>query len=271
VIRGSSLFDEMAMKSARQTVDVIGLVHPYGAGGGMNQGERRWTMTFSVNPWRIVGEEINESELVIRQKGLTEQQLERKMKSIVGDSIVRVRVRFPVRPSKPPSAELIKYLRKDKSDAEMNKCVKALKKPVAVKNRYFGKFKFEREMNWYVTNFKWNGKKIELSLPLDDCKDEEAFFRLAEKLCKQQKKWDRAIRNFAADELLERKNEEWREEDEEIITRSEFLKRIKLQAITLYPDGCFGFTFDDGDIFWGHLIEVEGSMDDGPEDVSVEG
>ena len=259
------------MKSSRQPVDVIGLVHPFGAGGGMNQGERRWTMTFSINPWRIVGEEIQESELVIRQKGLTEQQLQRKMNSIKGDSIVRVRVKFPTRQSKPPFAELVKYLRKDKSDTEFNKRVKTLKKPVVVKDGYFGKFKLDREMNWYVTDLKWNGKKIELCLPLDDCKDEKAFIRLAEKLCKQQKKWDRVIREFAAEELLERKNNEWREENEKKITRSEFLKRIEMLSITLYPDGCFGFTFDDGDIFWGHIIEVEGSMEDGPEDVSIEG
>jgi len=259
------------MKPTRNQVDVIGLVEPFGPGGGMNQGERRWTMTFSINPWRIVGEEIKENELIIRQNGLTEKQLERKMKSIVGDTIVRVRVRLPARLSKSPSAELIKYLRKDTSDAEMNKRVKELKKPVFVKDRYFGKFKFEREMNWYVTNFKWNGKKIELSLPLDNCKDEEALIRLAEKLCKQQKKWDRVIRAFVADELLNRKNNDWLAEDEKKITRSEFLKRIKLLSISLYPDGYFVFAFDDGDIFWGHLIEVEGSMKDGPEDVSLEG
>lgn len=259
------------MKSSRQTVDVIGLVHPFGPGGGMGQNERRWTMTFTIKPWRVVGQDINDDELIIRQKGLTEQQLERKMKSIVGDSIVRLRVRLPLRLSKSPSAELIKYVRKDKSDAEMNQRVKALKKPVAVKNRYFGKLKLEREMNQYVTNLKWVGKKIELCLPLDDCDDEDAFIRLAEKFCKQQKKWDRAIRDFAAKQLLKRKNENWLCDDEKEITRSEFLKRIKLESITLYPDGTFDFSFDDGDIFWGHLIEVDGSIEDGPEDVSLQG
>jgi DnaJ-class molecular chaperone len=110
-------------------IDVIGLVHPFGAGGGVGQNERRWTLSFTVKPWRVIGGDINDTELYIWQKGLTEQQLERKTNSIAGDTIIRVRVRFPKRQTDSPSAEMVKFLRKDNSDAEMNKRVKAHNKP----------------------------------------------------------------------------------------------------------------------------------------------
>jgi hypothetical protein len=126
-------------------------------------------------------------------------------------------------------------------------------------------------MNWWVTRFNWNGRKIELCLPREDCADEDAFFRLAEGLCKQQKKWDRIIRDFAVKKLLPRKNNDWLGDDEQPISPAEFKRRIKLEAITLDPDGSFDFSFNDGDIFWGHIIMVQGTLKKGPTDASIEG
>jgi hypothetical protein len=46
---------------------------------------------------------------------------------------------------------------------------------------------------------------------------------------------------------------------------------MKLESITVHPDGRFEFWFDDGDLFWGHSIAVRGSLAEGPTEASVEG
>ena len=38
---------------------------------------------------------------------------------------------------------------------------------------------------------------------------------------------------------------------------------MTLDAITVYPDGAFDFWHHDGDMFWGHSIQVSGSLSEG--------
>ena len=55
------------------------------------------------------------------------------------------------------------------------------------------------------------------------------------------------------------------------IGSTEFLNRMQLTAMTVYPDGSFEFWHDDGDIFWGHSILVSGSLAKGVTDASIAG
>jgi hypothetical protein len=231
----------------------------------------RWELSFELQSWHEVGGEIDDRKLTIWQRGLSERQIEKLAEALQPESIVRLRVHFPARTDGPPTAELVKFVGQEKSDAKINKRAKQLKKPATHTDRYFGKFKLDRAMNWWVTRYNWGGRKIELCLPLDECKDEEALFRLAEGLCKQQKKWDHEVRDFAAKQLVKRKNKSWLDEGEEPITPDQFKKRIKLEAITLDPDGSFEFSYADGGVFRGHIIMVGGTLKKGPRDASVEG
>lgn len=65
-----------------------------------------------------------------------------------------------------------------------------------------------------------------------------------------------AARYYAADGLLDLKNSEWLEEDEQPIDRDSFMKRIELQETEQRSDGIIELWCNDGDLFFGHSIIV---------------
>jgi hypothetical protein len=46
---------------------------------------------------------------------------------------------------------------------------------------------------------------------------------------------------------------------------------MRLKSVTVYPDGSFDFWHDDGDLFWGHSIQVSGDLLDGPTHADIPG
>lgn len=65
-----------------------------------------------------------------------------------------------------------------------------------------------------------------------------------------------AIKAFAAEKLLDIKNNSWLEEDEKPLTAAAFATQISLDAVTSFVDGSLEIHFFDNDIFWGHSIQV---------------
>jgi hypothetical protein len=53
------------------------------------------------------------------------------------------------------------------------------------------------------------------------------------------------------------------DEDEIELTADQFKGRMTLESITVHPNGSFTFWHNDGDMFWGHSIEVSGSLTKG--------
>ena len=46
---------------------------------------------------------------------------------------------------------------------------------------------------------------------------------------------------------------------------------MRLTSINTYPEGGFEFWHDDGDLFWGHYIQVSGSLDEGLTSADIPG
>ncbi len=62
--------------------------------------------------------------------------------------------------------------------------------------------------------------------------------------------------DYAVQELLELKNQAWLEEDEEPITADTFKTALTLIELSFHDDQSITFTFDDGDLFWGHFVTI---------------
>ena len=83
-------------------------------------------------------------------------------------------------------------------------------------------------------------------------------------------------RDCAARDLLELAND-WasdggcEEREPEEITRGQFMERLEPDAVQISGDGSFDFWFNDGALFWGHIIHVTGSLEGGPEKAEMEG
>lgn len=133
-----------------------------------------------------------------------------------------------------------------------------------------GTFTLDRAVNWWEAPASWNAQAVQVHIDRDGG-DEPALFAIAEALWADQKKWDRRVRDFAARELLDLKNGNWLGEDEKEFTPTRFKARMVLQSVTVSAGGKVGFTFDDGNLFWGHVIQVRGTLTEGPTHADIAG
>ncbi|PAP76436.1 DUF2262 domain-containing protein [Rubrivirga marina] len=60
----------------------------------------------------------------------------------------------------------------------------------------------------------------------------------------------------AVADLLDDKNGNWLGDDDADETAESFRAKMRLQSVVIEPDGGASFSFDDGDLFWGHTIMV---------------
>lgn len=265
----------MAQSSGRKpkAVEVLGIVHPLGAGGGRLGGETRWTLRFSFAAWRRAGGAIEEGRLRLEKPKLDDAQLSAETRRIKPYAVLRVRLRFSATPSVwgDPLAEVVEILGKDASDKELNARARQLRKPVTVDHPFFGTVTLNRAHNGYEVEFPWNARPVQLYLSRNGCADEQELFGTAQSLWKQQKKWDKRLRDYAAENLLELKNDLWLGEDEKEFTPTKFKARMKLEAVAVSPGGKFEFTYDDGNLFWGHVIQVSGTVAEGPTVADIAG
>ncbi len=112
----------------------------------------------------------------------------------------------------------------------------------------------------------WGTQQIRLSLGKDTGSGEGAAAALAvtRTLWRDSEEWDRRLRDYAVQELLDLKNDSWLDEEEPPVSPEQFRRRMTLEAVSVAPDGEFTFTYGDGDLFGGHAIRVSGSLREGP-------
>lgn len=135
----------------------------------------------------------------------------------------------------------------------------------------FGRLDFDARLNWYTGTVTWEGGPVTLHVSMDEAQSLSAVLEVARALWKSSATWDTRIKDFAADRLLALKNESWLDEDEAEVSRSDFIARMQLESITVYPGGEFDFMHADGDLFRGHCIAVAGDLEEGPNDADIPG
>ena len=62
-----------------------------------------------------------------------------------------------------------------------------------------------------------------------------------------------------------------RDPEQDTITEDEFARRIRLTEFTGSPGGRFTAWFEDDDMFWGHVITVDGTLKKGAVDADIQG
>jgi hypothetical protein len=170
-----------------------------------------------------------------------------------------------------PQAQLTEFVGLDSSDPELNQAALDLQKPVVYRDGQFGEFTLDRRVDWYSAKTEWNGTVVSLNLSLDNSGKFDPALEVARSLWKDQKVWAKRIEDYAVRQLLPLKNESWLDENEVELTADQFKERMALESITVYPDGSFDFWHKDGDLFWGHSIQISGSLSEGPTDADIPG
>lgn len=168
-------------------------------------------------------------------------------------------------------------LKPSESCPELEAVLEEYKKPVAIEDKVLGTLTLNRESDMFETNFSWNGAEIPLMLEVNpESKSSWSRARAAaKKLIAEQEAWDKAMREFAAKELTELANDWLADDDEnedaEPITEESFAQRITISELTITSGGSFTAYYNDDDMFWGHVVEVSGSLKKGITDANISG
>jgi hypothetical protein len=259
--------DLLAQLAAKRKVHVLGILSESGVSGGWSQGDKLHTLLFCFASWRVAGGEIHREEIVVRRmvsKKVFDRELDRLRTAVLPNTVTRIQARVAERSVwDRPDALLEKVIGEDTSDKEMNAEVKRLQKPVRLKDEDFGVFTLDRSINWFRTRANWNGQKVQLSLAAKEPKEIKKALKVARVLWSAPKKWQKLVQAGAVKDLLPLKHTNWRGDEEDLLSAVEFARRMKLKSITVCPDGEFRFWHDDGDLFYGHNIEVVGDVKKG--------
>jgi hypothetical protein len=145
------------------------------------------------------------------------------------------------------------------ADPELEAIAVQLKQPVIVHTERFGPLTLDRRINWFEGSVNWNGQIVSLHIEPDENLDLTNQLQTAETLFANSLEWDANVKKFAVQEKLDLAKD-WQEEE---ITEEDFLARMTLETISIKPEGEFEFWHDDGDLFWGHSIQIWGSLKEG--------
>ena len=145
-------------------------------------------------------------------------------------------------------------------------------KPVVIQDQVLGELTLDKDYDTFEGEIQWCGKDVSLSLEVN-AESKPSWTRArnaAKRLVTDQETWDKAMRDFAAKNLTGLANN-WLSQDEESardpetapITEEEFAQRILLTEVSVSPGGRFTAYYNDDDMFWGHAVEVSGSLKKG--------
>jgi hypothetical protein len=249
--------------------EFVGVVGPSGVAGVGSSGPGQWTMAFSFEDWREAGHPVCTATVRV-EKEVSEFVLRSYMGAIDAYSVIRVCGRL-VNDGERNTLEMKYLLGVNEVDAELKALAHELQKPVERKSAIFGRMILDRRVNWFEGKAIWHDSEVRIALDMDDAESFESVEGIAAGVWQIHGRWQRELEEVAVRELLSVKNESWLEDGEGPISRDEFLARMKLESVTVRADGTVEFWHEDGDLFWGHMIKVEGNVREGCKWAGIEG
>ena len=120
-------------------------------------------------------------------------------------------------------------------------------KTVTIKN--FGKFIYNKKLKSY----KLVKEEIEYYFSADNKEEQKKVKNIFSNI--ELTHFIEKAKDYTAHKLLKLKNDLWLEEDEKEVTKKDFKDRMKFTSLYVFSESA-NFYFDDGDLFWGHTIEV---------------
>jgi len=169
---------------------------------------------------------------------------------------------------------LIDVLERDLENELLKETLKECeqKAAIVIEEPDLGKFILDKNLKAFLSKMDWlNPKKqIDISLNIGEntrikaLKKVGAFFVTLEKLLTNKKEWDKKLKAYAAENLVDLANELRKNLKGMFkfikIWKWHFIGRIELISLAINPNGEFVATFDDKKLFVGHKIVVNGNI-----------
>ncbi|HWZ03975.1 MAG TPA: DUF2262 domain-containing protein [Mucilaginibacter sp.] len=146
------------------------------------------------------------------------------------------------------------------------------KTPVVIADEKLGEYKLNKDYGTFEGELQWLDHEISVSLQVD-IENEESWTEtmgILRTLFEQQKQRDLEFRTYAGEQLTGLAND-WLENENELITKGDFIRRISLSGLTITYDGNFTAYYNDDDMFYGHIIDVSGNIKTGIDSAHIAG
>lgn len=171
---------------------------------------------------------------------------------------------------------LVKVLEEDVKNQKLEELKEYLSRPVMIDTE-FATFELDRTMAWFEATTNLGGFEVTVYLETDEDNEETANNALAKfkSIASEFEIFDKKTKEASADFLLELAND-WLEDDDredkpEEITKEMFIDAINISEISIAPDGSMTLYYNDGDMFWGHVITMDIETDGSCSDAYIQG
>ena len=252
-----------------------GAANPLGA-------EELWTASIDVTAWQSDAGEVPHREKTCRLEQLVDHDgLDALQKALLADSIYTVRVRRGndyLTPAEVKAKHDLDAQGLNSADDTTRflllevlptRPVPALAAvlaeqtaPKVFESKALGVFTENRSVNWYGRDVTWLGREVGVSMEAGTTEQLEKMAGVLASLVSDASRWQTGATAYAASQLLELRNMDWAEDGDPALTAQQFADRMTLAYIHVpEANGSFSLEFDDGDLFWGHRINVEGNLD----------
>ena len=148
-------------------------------------------------------------------------------------------------------------------------------KPIVINDNVLGELTLNKEYEVFEGYINWDGKVISLMLEVDvdDNSTWDQISKSAKEMIIQLEQWDKKMREFSSKKLTVLANQ-WASDEKDIIapiTEDDFANRISISELVFSSDDAFSVMYDDDEMFWGHAIEVQGTLEKGIESSNIIG
>ena len=227
--------------------------------------EELWTASMELTAWMEDNSpNIQRGEFKLVAKG-DETLMNFLRQRVPRDFILKCRVRL----SLDGTSLLLTNLPEPGFDPDLKAILEEQKKPVAVEVEGLGKFMLNRSVGVLQAEIQFMGQGVQLCFDKDE--DRAACGRTAKAVLDDLIALDEKARSLAADKLLELANEWAADADGEEVSREEFLSRMTLETIDVAERESYDLWYNDGELFFGHVIHVSGNLNEGVTDAQMEG
>lgn len=227
-----------------------------------------WTFSLTLMPWREADGEAKGSKLTVEVACSDREESQRLLEAFAPG--VTIAVKTGTRPSPDPEPQKLDLL---SIEGEVDDATLAAFKPdipLSYTHADLGEFRQDTRLpDQHHGSANWAGRTIDLILSDEVGSLDDAAGHAVALLAKAPL-WDAEMRDRLYERYYSVWNESWREDGTEF-SKSEWMTHFTLESLEVHADGHFAAWVADGDLFWGHNMEVIGAIGSGVENVTMMG
>lgn len=246
---------------------IVGIIDSKGSGGSHFCDDELWTFSFSLAVWYGDDKKINKGDLYVF-KEVEHAEIKELMDKAGQECTIRITVDETNDSGRVRLIDIVDY---NFSDELLEPYLIEMKKEIKYEDAILGAFTLDKSVDWFSNNVDWCNNSIKLIFDTNELDELIRMLNSYRHILADCNEWDMKVKEYAASKLLSLKNEFWLDEDDDELTTEEFVRLICIESLNIASDGSLIFWLKDGDIFYGHVINVHGNVDGTFSDADIAG